>query len=125
MIMSETTAISLIKPGDIVACRNYKFYNDAAASYHPFLVLSVSPCVTVLICTDAQHSSKFVNNVNIDWKSAGLRKPTIVITDKIGVIKLSDITRKIGTLKWSDYLDIQNVIKCNKSLIHYFEIKEE
>lgn len=122
--MSETTTISLIKPGDIVACRNYRFYNDVAASYHPFLVLSISPCVTVLICTDAKHSIKFPNNFTIDWKSAGLKKPTIVITDKIGVINLSDITRKIGTLRWSDYLDIQKCVNCNKNFIHYFESKE-
>lgn len=68
--------------------------------------------IYLIVAKITSHSSRTKNDYLIeDWKSAGLKTPSIIRLDKTMEIKSTDILKKIGTLSEND---IKNLSSNNK-----------
>lgn len=100
----------IIRPGDVVFCNDYQISNDARASRHPCIILSIENWLIAVVCTDARNAAKFSRTVPIDYKFAGLCKPTVAICSKALLISPGYITRIIGRVRVDDYDQIYRAV---------------
>lgn len=101
-----------INIGDVVDLKTTSFRIDRGASGHPAIVLDIDEnTITVAICTDENHRSSFPYSISINWKIAGLTKPTIVICDKLGEVNSSQIQSTRGVVSKEDFRRIKSAIE--------------
>lgn len=87
---------------------------------HPFVVLRNNNENEIVICVISsvnKVNKKFPHNVSInDWEDANLTKHCHAKTDKISIVTIDDIYKKIGYLSPNDYIRVMsNYNKCPSS----------
>ena len=109
----------IINCRDIVYCRDYKVFNDVGASRHPVIVVIINNAYKLagIVCTDKSHAHKFHNTFELNYKSAGLKKPTVAICSKLLILDPSYIDSIIGKITYPDFCEVtERVAKMGKQL---------
>lgn len=101
-----------IKPGMIVSKRG-PFTKDLGASRHPLVVIEVvGSLILAAVCTSYSHISRYPESVVLDYRQCNLKKPTIVICNKLIRFQRSELRSIIRELSRSQFNDILlNVVK--------------